>query len=178
MKEEIKKFQKEILSLSSDSTTKIKNSQLNTILSWLNHMCFEEIDKKFKECNEVEKLIYEVEKYYRKMKPTQICNSDLERVTEKLKEVQKTFEDEITLLDENGNHIMQGDDIQCIDYSPQLLMITSLDYLINVERDLSLRIKFSHINFNELFEDVEKKDSKLFYSTMKIYNKMIGVLNA
>jgi len=156
---------------------KIKNSQLNTILSWLNHMCFEEITKKYKECNEVERLVYDVEKYYSKMKPTQICNSDLDRVTNKLKEVQTTFEKEETLLDENGNQIMQGKSIQCIDYSPQLLMITSLDHLINVERDLSLRIKFSHINFNELFEDVEKKDSKLFYSTMKIYNKMIGVIN-
>jgi len=83
---------------------KIKNSQLNTILSWLNHICFNDIEKTFKECNEIEKLIF------------------------------------------------------------------------NVERDLSLRVKFSHIDFNKLFEDVENKDKDLFYSTMKIYNKMIKVI--
>jgi len=155
---------------------KIKNSQLNTILSWLNHICFNDIEKTFKECNEIEKLIFNVEKYYSKMKPTKISNNDLPKVTEKLKQVQKVFEDEITLFDDKGEPMYQGEDIKCIDYSPQLLMITSLDYLINVERDLSLRVKFSHLDFNKLFEDVEKQDSKLFYSTMKIYNKMIKVI--
>jgi len=155
---------------------KIKNSQLNTILSWLNHICFNDIEKTFKECNEIEKLIFNVEKYYSKMKPIQISNNDLPKVTESLRAVQKVFEDEITILDDKGEPMYQGEDIKCIDYSPQLLMITSLDYLINVERDLSLRVKFSHLDFNKLFEDVEKQDSKLFYSTMKIYNKMIKVI--
>jgi len=155
---------------------KIKNSQLNTILSWLNHICFNEIEKTFKECNEIEKLIFNIEKYYSKMKPIQISNNDLPKVTESLKAVQKVLEDEITLLDDKGEPMYQGEDIKCIDYSPQLLMITSLDYLINVERDLSLRVKFSHIDFNKLFEDVENKDKDLFYSTMKIYNKMIKVI--
>ena len=155
---------------------KIKSSQLNTILSWLNHICFNDIKKTFKECNEIEKLIFNVEKYYSKMKPIQISNNDVPKVTESLKQVQKVLEDEITILDDTGEPIYQGEYIKCIDYSPQLLMITSLDYLVNVEPDLSLRVKFSHIDFNKLFEDVEKQDSKLFYSTMKIYNKMMKVI--
>lgn len=150
--------------------------KLNTLLSWFNHMCYQDIDKQFKDCNDIEKLICNINRYYSKYKNTKILQADANKLDVDLIKVQKKFEEMITKKDENGELIYVGDFILCNDYSPQLLTITSLDYLVNVKKDLSLRLKFSHINFNALFTEIEEKDKDIFNSTMKIYSTLTRMM--
>ena len=155
---------------------KLRNSIYNSLLSWFNYICFEDIKKKYNDCNEIEKLVYNVEKFYKKKKLLVVDELMQKKMTAKLEDIQKLFESEISLTDEKGDLIYEDDIIKCIDYSPQLLMLTALDYLINVDNDFDLRREFIHIDFQGLFSDIEKNESELFYSTMRIYNKLIKLI--
>jgi hypothetical protein len=156
----------------------LKNSLLNTLLSWFNHIALQDIIS-YNEANDTEKLIMDIEKFYSKNKPIQVNSFVAEKLTEKLKATQKLFEDAITIFDEKGNmKVDEKGNIETIPYSPQLLSISVLDYMLNVERDISLRLKFGHINTTEALFDIESRDKQLYYSTLKILNKIYNFLGA
>lgn len=155
----------------------LKNSMMNTMLSWFNRMAFEEITKKYKDCSDFEKLVMDIEKYYKNYKCMRVSNADSELMTRKLKEVQKRFEDLLTILDDNGNPIiMDNGDIETISYSPNALSICALDYLIHIERDIFLRARFGHIETSKALMEVEEIDKELYYNTVKIFNKLVDML--
>ena len=71
-----------------------KNATLNTLLSWFNRMAYDEIShKKFNECVEFEKVIFNIERYYSKYKCKKVPKAQADRLTAKLKEIQLYYED-------------------------------------------------------------------------------------
>lgn len=142
------------------NNNKLKLSVLNSLLSWLNRMAYDDCD---------DKLIRDIEKYFSKYKMKIVSESDLKFLTKRLKFLQKVFEDEITI----GERRSDGT-YETISFSYVLLSLLALDYLINVENDLSLKVKFGHISLKNIFDDVEKNDKELFYSSLKIFDKLVG----
>jgi len=155
-----------------------KNATLNTLLSWFNRMAFDEIaHKKFNDCVEFEKVIFNVERYYTKYKCLKVPKAEADLLTAKLKKTQLYFEDLLTIKNEDGTPKMRDkDNIETIFYSPNALSVCALDYMLNIERDLSLRVKFSHINTSEMLMEIEDIDKELYYNTIKIFNKLVDRL--
>ena len=156
----------------------LKNSLLNTVLSWLNHLACKDINVSYKEANDTQKLILGIDKFYKKQKPLKVPLQIANELTVILKEIQELFENEITFLDDNGNKIINDNgDIITINYSPMYLSLSVLDRLI-LDGDTSLRTKFGHIKTSDILLEIEEKDKELHLSTMRILDKIyrkIGV---
>lgn len=152
---------------------KLKNSVYNSLLSWFTYLAKSEINKSYKDCTDIEKLVFNIDRYYSKYKYLRVSDADAKFMSKKLEQIQSYFEKQITKLDDKGNKIVdEKGNIECYAYSPQLLVVTVLDYLINVENDLSLKIKFDYIDFLGTYKVIEEKDKELYFRTLKIINNI------
>jgi hypothetical protein len=143
-------------------TNSMKNSMKNTLLSFFNNMAYVQIESKYKDSSPLEQMIMNIEKYYSKYKCLKISTSDAAFLTKKLKKIQTTFEEFITI---------KGDDT--IEYSPQLLSLLLLDYMLLEEMDLSLRVKFGHLHIGGMLSEVEIANKTIAYSSYDIIGKML-----
>lgn len=140
-------------------------------------MAFDDLNKTYKECSKFEKIIMNIEKYYVKYKPLEVPMHEAKETTDKLIAIQKKYESLITILDEKGNQIIKEDgSIQTIPYSPNALSLCALDYLMNVERDLSLRVKFSSLDTSTALMELETEDKELYMNTVKIFSKLVDMI--
>jgi len=158
---------------------KLKNSLLHTLLSWFNNIAHTDIEVSYNEADNIQKLIMDIEKYYTKQRPIQVTKATSDMLSVKLKKIQNIFETQLTILDDKNKPVISDNgDIETITYSPQLLSISVLDYMLNVERDTSIRNKFGYVNTNEMLLYMEDEHKELYYSTLKILNilyKEIGI---
>lgn len=154
---------------------KIENSMLHTLLSWFAYMAKDEIENKE---SATYLCIKSINNYYDKRHKKIIVNSYIENyANKKLKQVQKFYEDLISLKDENGNLIVnENGDISTISYSTTVYALLALDYMINVERDTSIRTHLGHFNTREFLTAIEDQHKDLFYDSIKIYNKLIDFM--
>jgi len=161
--------------MSINQTQKLyKNATLNTLLSWFNRMAFDEIShKKFNDCVEFEKVIFNVERYYTKYKCLKVPKVEADLLTAKLKKTQLLFEDLLTI---KPLEYLENGDIKTIFYSPNALSVCALDYMLNIERDTSLRVKFGHIDTSKMLLELEDMDKELYFNTVKIFNKLVDRL--
>lgn len=155
-------------------TPKMENNILNTLFSWVNKIGFDTIKNDYKNYTEIEKLIADIEKYYSKKKNDKFNQSAIIVMTKKLSDLQSCYE--LLLTDDEDKHLLKEDrtvDVRTIPYSPLLLSIVCLDYMLNEEKDLIIRRRFGHYDVTKILCSVEEEAKDLSHSTYRIFNELI-----
>lgn len=155
----------------------IKNSIMNSLLHWFSDMSVKDVDKsiKFKKLPFEEQMMMNINRYYDKYKePYNFGKVTKINISKTLEKIRKVFEFEMSKKNEDGSVVeLDNGRVDCVPFSLMLLVLLTLDRLINVENDVGLRVAFSHIDFVEFYKEIEKEHLELFNSTNKILHKLL-----
>lgn len=158
-------------------THKMKNNLLNTLFSWVNKIGLDTIKNDYKNYTKVENLVADIEKYYKKRKNDKFNQSAIDIMTKKLSDLQYAYE--LLLTCDEDKHLLKEDrtkDVRTIPYSPLLLSVVCLDYMLHEEKDIIIRRRFGHHNVSKILCTVEEEVKDLSHSTYKIFNELIKEL--
>ena len=154
---------------------------LHSLCSWTSSMALNGValtDKEgnkipFKSRTKMEQLFFNVDRFYKKRKIDTVSQLEEKILSKKLDEIKEAYENAIVL--NSDRYLIKGDrtqDVKTVEYSPALLAIVVLDYMIKVEEDLEIRRKFGHIRTTKLLSAIEESIPDLCYSTYRIFNTL------
>ena len=126
---------------------------LKTILSWFSYMSKESILKenpKLQKLELLQRVCLDIDKFFTKYKVVKVSKKENQNLDKKFEEIRKEFE--LLVTDK--------------DWSPEILTMIMLDYVMNELEDKELKKKFSHINTLAIISEAEKGEYRPMTSDM------------